>query len=325
MSPIFYAAVILLFVAVVLSMEGAYIWWNSRHGPVARRVESRIRAISAGAQVNGERLSILKQRLLSDASPLERALMLLPRAHVIDRFMQQAGIQWSVTRLATTCAVCPPVVFLISMFTPAPLPAIVPLALLSASLPVLYVRWLRAKRLHQLERQLPEACDMLARALRSGHAFSLAIDMVGTEFAEPMGGEFRTTFDEINYGVSLNEALANLATRVPIRDLRYFVIAVLIQRETGGNLAEVLDGITVLIRERFKLFDKVRVLSAEGRLSAWVLGLMPFVVGTLMLFLNPTFMQVLWKDPMGLKVVCAALASMAVGVLWMSRVVALRV
>jgi len=205
------------------------------------------------------------------------------------------------------------------------LPAVVPVALLAALLPVLYVRRRRAKRLRQLERQLPDVCDMLSRALRSGHAFSMAIDMVGTEFAEPMAGEFRITFDEINYGISLNEALGNLATRVPIRDLRYFVIAVLIQRETGGNLAEVLDGITSLIRERFKLFDKVRVLSAEGKMSAWVLGLLPFIVGTLMVFMNPDFMQVLWKDPAGLKLIMGGLASMAVGVLWMSRVVALRV
>ncbi|POR51689.1 tight adherence protein B [Paraburkholderia eburnea] len=325
MSPIFYATVVLLFVAVVLAMEGAYIWWNSRHGPVARRVESRIRAISAGAPLDSERLSILKQRLPGDSTPFERALMLLPRVRGIDHFLRQAGMQWSVARLVATCAVIPPVVFSLALFTQAPLLVIAMLALLSASLPVLYVRGRRARRLRQLERQLPEACDMLARALRSGHAFSLAIDMVGTEFAEPMGGEFRTTFDEINYGVSLNEALANLAMRVPIRDLRYFVIAVLIQRETGGNLAEVLDGITVLIRERFKLFDKVRVLSAEGRLSAWILGLLPFIVGTLMMFLNPGFLQVLWQDPMGLKMMVAALSSMAVGVIWMSRVVALRV
>lgn len=325
MSPIFYATVILLFVAVVLAMEGAYIWWNSRHGPVARRVESRIRTISAGAPVSSERLSILKQRLLSDATPLERALMLLPRVQGIERLLHQAGMQWSVGRLAITCAIFPPLVLMLAMFSQAPLPVIAMLALLSSALPVLYVRRKRAKRLRQLERQLPEACDMLARALRSGHAFSLAIDMVGTEFAEPMGGEFRTTFDEINYGISLNDALANLAMRVPIRDLRYFVIAVLIQRETGGNLAEVLDGITVLIRERFKLFDKVRVLSAEGRLSAWVLGLLPFIVGTLMMFLNPGFLSVLWEDPMGLKMMMAALASMAVGVMWMARVVALRV
>ncbi|WP_322049947.1 type II secretion system F family protein [Paraburkholderia bannensis] len=325
MSPIFYATAILLFVAVVLAMEGAYIWWNSNHGPVARRFESRIRAISAGGHVNSERLSILKERLLSDATPLERALMMLPRVQGIDRFLQQAGMQWSVARLLMTCAVVPPFAFALAMLSPAPLPVVALFSLLSGALPLLYVRRKRAKRLRNLERQLPEACDMLARALRSGHAFSLAIDMVGTEFAEPMGGEFRTTFDEINYGVSLNEALANLATRVPIRDLRYFVIAVLIQRETGGNLAEVLDGITVLIRERFKLFDKVRVLSAEGRLSAWILGLMPFVVGTAMMFLNPDFMQVLWQDPVGLKMIGVALSGIVVGVIWMSRVVALRV
>ena len=325
MSPIFYAAIVLLFVAVVLAMEGAYIWWNSRHGPVARRVDSRIRAISAGGQVGGERLSILKQRLLTDSSAFERALMLLPRARTFELFMYQAAMQWSVTRLAIACALMPPIVLAVATFTPAPLPAVVPVALLAALLPILHVRRRRAKRLRQLERQLPDVCDMLSRALRSGHAFSMAIDMVGTEFAEPMAGEFRITFDEINYGISLNEALGNLATRVPIRDLRYFVIAVLIQRETGGNLAEVLDGITSLIRERFKLFDKVRVLSAEGKMSAWVLGLLPFIVGTLMVFINPDFMQVLWKDPAGLKLIMGGLASMAVGVLWMSRVVALRV
>jgi tight adherence protein B len=325
MSPIFYAAIILLFVAVVLAMEGAYLWWNSRHGPVARRVESRIRAISAGGQASGERLSILKQRLLTDSSSFEKALMQLPRIRALDRFMQQAGMQWSVARLALMCALMPPIVLAAAMFTPASLPAAAPLALFAALLPLFYVRQRRTKRLRQLERQLPEVCDMLARALRSGHAFSLAIDMVGREFSEPMAGEFRITFDEINYGVSVNEALVNLATRVPIRDLHYLVIAVLIQRETGGNLAEVLDGITALIRERFKLFDKVRVLSAEGRMSAWVLGLLPFIVGTLMMVMNPSFMQVLWQDPVGLKLIGGALASMAVGVVWMSRIVALRV
>ncbi len=325
MSTIFYVAIILLFVAVVLAMEGAYIWWNSRNGPVARRVESRIRALSAGGQVGGERLSILKQRLHGDASGLEKALMRLPRMRTLDRFMQQAGMQWSVTRLVFTCAILPPLVLVAATFTPAPLPAVLPLALFAALLPILYVRRRRTKRLRQLERQLPEVCDMLARALRSGHAFSMAIDMVAQEFAEPMSGEFRITFDEINYGVSVSEALVNLATRVPIRDLRYFVIAVLIQRDTGGNLAELLDGITTLMRERFKLFDKVRVLSAEGKLSAWVLGLLPFVVGTLMMLLNPSFMEVLWQDPVGVKLIGGALASMAVGVFWMSRVVALRV
>jgi tight adherence protein B len=149
--------------------------------------------------------------------------------------------------------------------------------------------------------------------------------MVSTEFAEPMGGEFRITFDEINYGVSLNEALLNLATRVPVRDLRYFVIAVLIQRETGGNLAEVLDGIATLIRERLKLFDKIRVLSAEGKLSAWILGLLPFVTAGFMMVLNPSFLDVLWQDPAGIKMLQTLAFSMLFGVMWMRRIVKIRV
>jgi tight adherence protein B len=166
---------------------------------------------------------------------------------------------------------------------------------------------------------------MLARALRSGHAFTGAIGMVGSEFAEPMSGEFRITFDEINYGISLNEALMNLATRVPIRDLRYLVIAVLIQRETGGNLAELLDGITSLIRERFKLFDKVRVLSAEGKLSAWILALLPFGTAGVMVTINPGFLDVLWQDPAGVNLLWTVLGSMVFGVFWMRHIVKMRV
>jgi tight adherence protein B len=211
------------------------------------------------------------------------------------------------------------------LFADVPLVIALAVALVSAVMPLLYVRWRRARRLRKLDRQFPDVCDMLARALRSGHAFTGAIDMVGSEFPEPMSGEFRITFDEINYGISLNDALMNLATRVPIRDLRYLVIAVLIQRETGGNLAELLDGITALIRERFKLFDKIRVLSAEGKLSAWVLALLPFGTAGAMVMINPGFLDVLWQDPAGMKLIWGVLGSMLFGILWMRHIVKMRV
>jgi tight adherence protein B len=198
-------------------------------------------------------------------------------------------------------------------------------ALIGGALPFLNVIRLRNKRLHKLEKQLPDVADTLGRALRAGHSFASAIGMVSTEFSEPMGGEFRITFDEINYGVPLNEALLNLASRVPIRDLRYFVIAVLIQRETGGNLAEVLDGIAFLIRERFKLFDKVRVLSAEGKLSAWVLAVLPFLTGGAVMVFNPQFLPVLWEDPLGQKMLGGMLIIMALGVMWMRSIIKIRV
>lgn len=325
MAPIFYASIVLLFAAVALSVGGAYEWWNNHHGPAARRVEARIRAVSAGGQLDHARLTILKDRLLSGSSVFDKALMYLPRVHAIDLFLQQSGVAWSVARLFGTCAVMTPIAFTILLLAGVPLGITLAAALASAALPLLYVRFRRGRRLRKLDRQFPDVCDMLSRALRSGHAFTGAIDMVGSEFAEPMSGEFRITFDEINYGISLNDALMNLATRVPIRDLRYLVIAVLIQRETGGNLAELLDGITLLIRERFKLFDKVRVLSAEGKMSAWILGLLPFGTAAVMMFINPGFLDVLWQDPSGMNLIWAVLGSMVFGVLWMRQIIKIRV
>src|SRR5579863_1455420 len=319
MDPIFYAFVVLLFAAVVLAFEGMYHWWNNQHGANAKRIQSRIQALSAGGQVNKERLTILKDRMLNDSKLLDRMLMQMPRMKALDLLIQQSGVKWPVARLIGTSLALPPIVLIVATFLPVRAIYVLPVAVAMGALPFLYVIRRAKKRLRQLERQLPDAADMISRALRAGHAFSGAIGMVSAEFAEPMGGEFRITFDEINYGVPIGEALMNLASRVPIDDLRYFVIAVLIQRESGGNLAEVLDSISTLIRERLKLFDKVRVLSAEGKLSAWVLGLLPFATGGFMLVVNRSFLEVLWTDPAGVKLVEIVLGSMAFGVLWMRK------
>jgi tight adherence protein B len=325
MGPIFYASIILVFIAVVLAIEGAWEFWNSRHGPAARRLQSRINSVATASGAPREMLSILKSGADSEASPLRRQFAKLSLVRMLARYLQQAGLGWTVGKLLTFCAVLPLVVVVVGFLLPVPFQYVVMAAALSATVPLLFVRRRRRQRLYQFERQLPDACDMLARSLRAGHAFAAAIQMVGDEFPEPMGGEFRLTFDEINYGVSLNDALTNLAQRVPIHDLRYFVIAVLIQRETGGNLAELLDGITALVRERFKLFDKVRVLSAEGKLSAWILVLLPFVTAGLMSLINPGFLDVLWQDDTGVRVVQLAALLMVVGVFWIRRTIAIRV
>lgn len=325
MDPIFYAFVILLFVAVVLAFEGVYQWWHDRHGSAAKRIESRIRAMSAGGQVQKERLSILKERMLNESKPFDRWLMSVPRVRSLDLLLQQSGLSWSVAKLAGISVAVPPVVLIALTFTPLPFVFAVLIALPCAFLPTLFVMRCRTRRMMKLERQLPDVCDMIARALRSGHAFTSTIGMVSDEFSEPMGSEFRVTFDEINYGVSLHDALMNLAARVPVSDLRYFVIAVLIQRETGGNLAELLDSIAHLIRERFKLFDKIRVLSAEGHMSAWVLGLLPFGNAAMMMLMNPEFLRVLWEDSVGLRMIGVTLVSMVLGMLWMRRIIRIHV
>jgi tight adherence protein B len=141
----------------------------------------------------------------------------------------------------------------------------------------------------------------------------------------PLGGEFRIAFDEINYGVSMNDALLNLVNRVPVDDVRYFVIAVLIQREAGGNLAEILGNIAGIIRERLKLLAKVRVLSAEGRLSAWILGLLPFIVIAALSVLNPSYCKVFWEDPTGQQIAGLGLGMMFFGILWLRKTVRIHV
>ena len=176
-----------------------------------------------------------------------------------------------------------------------------------------------------IELQLPDALDLMARAMLAGHAFPSGVQMVGNEMPEPVAGEFRIVFDEINFGISVQDALTNLATRVPSTDLRYFVISVLIQRETGGNLAELLSNISALIRARLKLLGAVRVLSAEGRLSALILTVLPFALAGVINFINPKFLSVLWTDPAGLKVSGGALFIMLLGIFWMWRIIKIRV
>ena len=325
MSTVFYAFGILLFVAVVLCVEGIYLWWNNTHGPAAKRIEARLRALSAGGHVSAERLSILKKRLLADSPRMQKWLMGVPRMAALDRWLEQSGSSWSVAQLLGYCVLVALCTVALTPLLPVPLSLVLVGAALATMFPVLHVIRLRGKRLKQMEAQLPDAVDMISRALRAGHSFSGALSMVGEEMKAPIGPEFRTTFEEINYGVALDEAMTNLAIRVPVSDLRYFVIAVLIQRESGGNLAEILDTIATMVRDRLKLFDKIRVLSAEGKMSAWVLGLLPFGTAGLILLVNPGFMRVLWEDPIGLRMIGGALVSMTLGVLWMRKIIRIRV
>jgi tight adherence protein B len=195
----------------------------------------------------------------------------------------------------------------------------------ATALPWLLLMRIRGARLRKLEQQLPEAADFLGRALRAGHSFANVMQMVGEELPDPIASEFKFAYEEINYGVPMNEALHNLALRVPLTDLRYLVIAVLIQRESGGNLAEVLGNISRLIRSRLKLLAQVRVMSAEGRMSAWVLGVLPLGVMLLMVISNPAYVRLLWTDPIGIKLMWYAFGVAVFGVLWMRKLIRIRI
>ncbi|MCX5909464.1 MAG: type II secretion system F family protein, partial [Deltaproteobacteria bacterium] len=201
----------------------------------------------------------------------------------------------------------------------------VPIAAILGALPFLYILAKKTKRIRKFERQLPEALDLMARALKSGHAFTGGLKMVADEMDDPIGLEFAKTLAEINVGIDLQVALKNFSQRFECPDLRFFVIAVIIQRETGGNLAEILGNISHLIRERFKLHGRIRVLSAEGKFSAIVLIALPFLVATLLSFVNPDYLGVLMTDPIGHFMVGFALVMMVLGILVMKKMVAIKV
>lgn len=173
--------------------------------------------------------------------------------------------------------------------------------------------------------QLPEALDLIARSLRAGHAFTGGLKMVGDEMNDPIGGEFLKTLSEINLGVGVQEALINLAGRVDCPDLKFFITSVIIQRETGGNLAEILENLAHLIRERFKFYGKVQTLAAPGKLSAIILVILPFALAFVISQINPKYMQALINDPAGKYLIGAALLLMAVGTLFIKKLIAIKV
>lgn len=330
MDGLFYGFVVLVFAAVILAVEGFYLWWMSTHGTAARRIARRLQVMSGGVGGHsGERISILKQRRYSRIPTLDRLLHRFALAKRIDALLVQAGATWSVGQfLAASLAGLLAALLLTSGAVSAvavPLPARLLACASGLGLPWWWLYRMRLRRLLRIEHQLPEAADFIARALRAGHSFTNVLQIVGNELPEPLAGEFRITREEINYGVPMNEALHGLAERIPLTDLRYLIIAVLIQRESGGNLAEILGNISQIIRARLKLLSHVRVLSAEGRMSAWILGLLPFGVMGVMLVSSPDYVSMLWTDPSGVRLLWYGLGMIVFGVLWLRRTIRIRV
>jgi tight adherence protein B len=191
--------------------------------------------------------------------------------------------------------------------------------------PWVYLRKKEKDRLTAFESQLPEALDFLSRALRAGHGLTAAVGMVGEELPEPVGLEFKTTFDEVNFGISFSEAMSNFSMRVNSSDLHFLVVALLIQRETGGNLAELLENLSKTVRDRMKLAGKVKVISAEGRLSGIVMSALPFALGAVLSLINPKYMGVLWSTAAGNRLVMIGVVMMGFGMFWISKIVKIKV
>lgn len=314
-----------VFLACVLGAAGAWQWWHQHRSQRARRFSHRVEAAMLNSARHATEAGILKQRVLSDSPEMAQLLRKLPRVDAMDLALLQSGLNWSVGRFLLWSVVAALLsAAALSVFHP-PWFALIPMTACAASLPLLYMLRQRGRRLARLEAQLPEAVDLMARALRAGHSLPSALDMAGQELPAPIGTEIAQVFSEVNYGIPLGDALSGLTDRVPLEDLRYLVIAILIQRESGGNLAEILDNVGSLIRKRLQLMDKIRVLSAEGRLGGWILTALPIIVGGIVYQINPDLMSTLWTDPAGIRMLWYAIAMTCVGIVWMRQIVRIHV
>ncbi len=291
-----------------------------------RRLQARIDELAAPAGAAPEPGgSILREQARGPLARLDRVLAASRRGTAWARWIEQSGTRASPSAVALAAlAAAAAGAVLGELVLRAPL-APVAGALAGAAVPLAVVHQRRAKRLRRFEAQFPEALDLVARALRAGHAFASGLKMVADELDEPAGPEFRKTFDEQNFGLPLNEALSNLAARVPLMDVRFFATAVMIQRETGGNLAEILENLAQVVRERFKILRQVRVYTAHGRLTGFVLLALPPALAVALLFINPDHMALLFRERLGRLLLGGAVALQVVGYLWIRRVVRIEV
>jgi tight adherence protein B len=287
---------------------------------------SALRQRMKGARVkpagpNAASLVIVEQPLSSVAA-LDRMLRL---ASVITSpartLIGQADVSMTVGTLLLLSAVAAAAAFLLVQYLTGSILLGVPVAGIAAAAPPLVLRVIANRRIAAFEEQFPEAIDLMSRALRAGHAFTTALGMVAEEMPDPVGGEFRLAYDRQNFGMPLPEALRSLGTRVPLVDARFFVTAVLTQREVGGNLSEVLENLAHVIRERFKVKRQVRVVTAHARMTAWVLSLMPPVLFVVLTFMNRETMSVMWTHPTGVQMIAVALVLQMLGALAISRLV----
>lgn len=309
---------ILTFVVVALAFVSVWMLFGTESSQeiVRRRLESVQKTERRDEQSLA--IDLLRDEMLSGVPAIHRVLLHWAWPSRLRDFLSQAGLKMKPAKLLMICGlVAIGCGLIIGRFVPR-LPIALVAGVLFGLIPIGVVAWLRTRRLRQFEEHFPDALDLLGRAVRAGHAFTTGLEMIAKESAEPIAGEFRTAFDEQNFGLPLRDALLNLTDRVPLIDVRFFVTALLIQKETGGNLAEILDGLAHVIRDRFRIYREVRTRTAQGRLTAAILiALPPFLMAALAV-LNPSYIGILFKDPKGVTVltVAAFLQVIGTGILW---------
>jgi len=322
MNVLFLGLVIFILALFVIELT-AYAVRIIQH-PDRTEIRKRLRR-SMVAESESESQDITKKKVLSDVPFLNRILPALPGINRLDLLMSQANVKYTLGFFILLSLALGFTGYMFFFILTKNHGVSLLLGVTSASIPYLSLRMKKNKRMGKFEKQLPEGLGLIARALRAGHAFTSGMKLASEEFGDPLGPEFEETLEEINFGVSVPEALKNLAQRVDCPDLKFFVVSVILQRETGGNLAEIIESLAHLIRERFKFRGKVRVLSAEGRLSATVLLILPFMLFLAFYFLSADYAKTLIHDPAGRVIAGIAVIMMSIGIFVIRRIIKVEV
>lgn len=316
---IFILCAVFIFAASLIEL--LYLIWTESRFAEKRTVKKRLLYISAGGKHGQEKLAKYRNKVLQDVGTFERLIFSLPRSTRLDRMLIKAGIPINASTFLLFSVALGGLGLLLGIVFLPNIPSALVLGLFLLALPYLILRMREKAAFQKFQEQLPEALDLLARALRSGHALSAGFEMVAEEMSDPIRAEFRAAVDEINLGLSLKEALDNMCARVNSTDLRFFAIAVLMQRETGGNIAEILDKISELIRERIYFLRQVKVLTAEGRLSGNILVALPIVMFFYIFFVNYKYISLLWTEKVGLYMLVGGGILMLIGAFVIRRIV----
>ncbi|MFZ0644976.1 MAG: type II secretion system F family protein [Candidatus Acidiferrales bacterium] len=305
-----------LIVVAIIALLWMFVGTDANQEVVRRRMESVRKAEQRGnVSLN---LKLVRDEMLSSVPALHRLLMKWTWSSRLRDFVAQAGMKTKPAKLLLMSAVIGLGSYLITKMSYPQFPVALLASVIAAIIPFSVVAFRRRRRLRKFEEHFPEALDLLGRAVRAGHAFTTGLEMIAKESSEPVGGEFRATFEEQNFGLPLRDALLNMTERVPMVDVRFFVTALLIQKETGGNLAEILDGLARVIRDRFRIHREVKTRTAQGRLTAGILISLPPLMMLMLEIINPHYMHILFDDPAGPMVLAVAVTMQLIGsaLLW---------
>ena len=321
----------LLSIIVFFLVSGAVVgvYYTLVHRPedqAGRQFEQRLKDLSTFESEDSGAPSVVKSAAPASALPVvDRLVGGTNAGSWLTNLIEQAGATTNPGAVITMSLGAAGALGLLTLLFSHMLLAAVAAALLGMALPVIWLKVKYHKRLRRFEEQFPEALDLLSRAIRAGHAFQTAMGMVADELPQPVGTEFKKSFEQQNYGLPLSEALNGLAQRVPIIDVKFFVTAVQIQRETGGNLAEILDNLAHVVRERFKILRQVRVHTAHGRFTGYVLLGLPAFLAIALMFINPEHMKMLFTVKMGQMMVMGAIVMQTIGFIWIKQVIKIEV